>query len=131
MNYWLNEFQHELQLLIDPIRSALLTIIIVIVLFWILCGIIGASINKYKGGGPFIGFFAGLLFGPLGIALTMLAPYKPNDLINANPQRRQWFTNQMKVNTDPKREGNDKTYTPALQGKEREELADKLDERTK
>ena len=51
MNYWLNEFQHELQLLIDPIRSALLTIIIVIVLFWILCGIIGASINKYKGGG--------------------------------------------------------------------------------
>ena len=124
MDYWLN----ELQLLIEPIRSALSTILIMVVLSWFLCGIIGASINKYKSGGPFIGFMAGLLFGPLGIALTMLTPYKPSVLINANPQRRQWFSDQMKVT---KREGNAKTYAPAPQGKEREELVGKLNERIK
>jgi len=100
VDYLLN----ELQLLIEPIRSALSTILSVIVLSCILCGIIGASINKYKSGGPFIGFMAGLLFGPLGIALTMLAPYKPSVLINTSPQRRQWFSDQVKVNTDPERE---------------------------
>ena len=60
----------------------------------------------------------------------MLAPYKPNDLINANPQRRQWFTNQMKVNTDPKREETIKRihlHCKAKNGR----TADKLDERTK
>ena len=110
-DYWLN----ELRLLIEPFLSALPTILAAIVLFWILCGIVGSSINKYKGGGPFIGFLAGLLFGPLGVALTMIAPYKPSVLINASPQRRQWFSDQMKANTDP----------------EREELRRKLDERIK
>ena len=135
MDYWPTEWNA----IIEPIRNELPTILTVIVLFWLLCGLVGAGVNKYKSGGPVIGFVAGLLFGPLGIALTMLTPYKPNILIQTSPQpQRQreeasrhhdsnWSRHERLGRLKPE---HTITFTPALQGKERDELEKILKART-
>jgi hypothetical protein len=41
------------------------------VVFWIVCGFIGAMIASSKGGSGGIGFVVGLLLGPLGIVAAL------------------------------------------------------------
>ncbi|NBW76012.1 MAG: zinc ribbon domain-containing protein [Sphingomonadaceae bacterium] len=40
------------------------------VVFWILCGVLGAVIASSKGASGAIGFLLGLLFGPIGVIIT-------------------------------------------------------------
>ena len=42
----------------------------VFVVFWIICGGIAAMIASSKGGSGLLGFFAGLLLGPIGIIVA-------------------------------------------------------------
>jgi len=43
-----------------------------IVLFWIICGVIAGMIGSKKGEGPGA-FFIGILFGPLGILFALVS----------------------------------------------------------
>ncbi|MCG8346190.1 MAG: hypothetical protein MI924_00235, partial [Chloroflexales bacterium] len=43
-----------------------------LIVIWFVCGLIAAPINKGRGHSAFVGFLAGLFFGPLGIIMTLL-----------------------------------------------------------
>jgi len=43
-----------------------------IIIFWLLCGIVGAMIGSNKGEGG-LGFFLGLLLGPIGVLIVALS----------------------------------------------------------
>ena len=40
------------------------------VIFWILCGVVGAMIASSKGGNGLIGFLLGLFLGPIGVIIS-------------------------------------------------------------
>jgi hypothetical protein len=41
-----------------------------VIIFWVICGFVGAAISQNRGAGAGIGFVLGLFFGPIGILIA-------------------------------------------------------------
>ena len=66
-------------------------ITVILITMWIICGITGLCLNKHKTGGRFAGFMSGFLFGPIGVLVVMVTPYKPIYLIQTQKARRERY----------------------------------------
>lgn len=119
-------------------------------------GTLCASVTTHKSGGPGAGFVLGFLLLVVGWMFCLLIPYKPIDLIQKQPERQRRFHANQHAATLPQYQSapsnNDQTVsdntenrrkrpyiaqtrrpriTQAIRGNERDNLLDKLDERTK
>lgn len=79
-----------------------------VLVVWLLFGLIVADVNKRKTGGWLCGFALGVCLGPIGLLLSLVIPYRPQqessteriiaqfaDTIRARRvARRSWLTTQ-------------------------------------
>ena len=102
------------------------TLVLSAVAFLIMCvlfGVIGASITRYKSGGPFAGFLLGLLLWFVGLLFCLLIPYKPIELIHRHDERSDRSSRSL---------ADGKSYRRRqIRKEDRNELRRKLDERIK
>ena len=102
-------------------------LLLIVIGYLVICCLFGlscSSITTHKSGGPGAGFILGFLLLVLGWMFCLLIPYKPIELIQNRKERRQPFK-------DSHRQATQRCVTKGIQGKERDELIEKLDERIK